>query len=419
MKKLLLIVLLSILTTPIYSAQNWYDNLVFTDKNCSFQLARIMGYTYYGGADIGEILQTARSIKDCDVQSWYQQWLKTANRIYRTAQSFAKYGDIISARNAYFRASNYYRAAGFYMDAKQNRAKSIYAWQLGKKNFLQAIASIPYIKPIKIPYENTTLPGYFIKSRKPNAPLLIVNTGFDGTVEELYFDVGIAAHKRGFNVLLYEGPGQGGVLRKQKLPFRYDWEKVVTPVVDFALKIPGIDKNKIALMGISMGGYLAPRACAFEHRIKACIVNGGVYDFAANLYNSIPAEVTKQITTNPKQFNRIIYKIMQENFEIRWFFNHGMWAFDANSPAKFMQKLNKYNLKNSARNIKCPTLILDSEADTFLHGQAKQLYRAIHAPKKYYLFTKKQAAQAHCQMGAKAISNAIILNWLMKVFDWK
>jgi len=77
--------------------------------------------------------------------------------------------------------------------------------------------------------------------------------------------------------LTFEGPGQGRVIRKQKIPFRYDWEKVITPVVDYALSLKQIDSKQIALMGISMGGYLEARAAAFEHRISACILYNGVY----------------------------------------------------------------------------------------------------------------------------------------------
>jgi alpha-beta hydrolase superfamily lysophospholipase len=89
-------------------------------------------------------------------------------------------------------------------------------------------------------------------------PLLIVHTGFDGTGEELYFSTASFAVRRGYNVLIFEGPGQGGVIRTQKIPFRPDWETVVTPVVDYALSRREVDPRKIALMGISFGGYFAP-----------------------------------------------------------------------------------------------------------------------------------------------------------------
>ena len=95
-----------------------------------------------------------------------------------------------------------------------------------------------------------------------------MHSGFDGTAEELYYNRAVFAIKRGYHCLLFEGPGQGGVIRELNIPFRPNWETVVTPVVDFALKRKEVDPDAIALMGISFGGYLAPRAVAFEHRIR-------------------------------------------------------------------------------------------------------------------------------------------------------
>jgi alpha-beta hydrolase superfamily lysophospholipase len=99
----------------------------------------------------------------------------------------------------------------------------------------------------------------------------------------MFFAVGEAARRHGWNCLIFEGPGQGSALRLNKLPFRYDWEAVVTPVVDFALNLRGVDPERIALLGMSMGGYLAPRAAAFEHRIAACVAYDGVFQMAAGM----------------------------------------------------------------------------------------------------------------------------------------
>ncbi|MFL6326832.1 MAG: alpha/beta hydrolase family protein [Nitrososphaeraceae archaeon] len=181
------------------------------------------------------------------------------------------------------------------MDPEDPRIQT--TWGNSKECFRKAaeLFSPPIVvEPVEIPYEQTTLPGYFYKiddhyddddskdnkHPKPRRPTLIAHGGFDSTLEELYTSAAAPALERGYNCLTFEGPGQGGVIRKQKIPFRYDWEKVVTPVVDYALttRTKEIDPNRIALMGMSMGGYLAARAAAFEHRLSACILNDGVYD---------------------------------------------------------------------------------------------------------------------------------------------
>jgi esterase/lipase len=288
---------------------------------------------------------------------------------------------------------------------------------LSRNSFIKAIASLPYIKQIKIPYENTALPGYFIKASAKDAPLLIVHTGFDGTAEELYFQVGLAAHKRGYNCIIFEGPGQGEMIRIQNLPFRYDWEKVVTPVIDYALTLPDVNKHQIALMGISMGGYLAPRAAAFDYRIEACIANGGIFDFSENIYNNWPPEEIKLLRTDPEEFNRIAYEQMNEDIGANWFFEDGMWTFHADSPAELMLLIKKYTLKDVVKRIKCHMLVLDSEEDMFEKGQPRKLYNELQSPKEYILFTTEEAAQAHCQIGAVVISDEIIFDWLDKLFD--
>src|SRR5690606_7438164 len=106
-------------------------------------------------------------------------------------------------------------------------------------------------------------------------PTLICTNGYDWNIQELFFAHAPAALLRGYNCLLFDGPGQGRVLYKQGMPMRPDWEAVVTPVVDYALTRPEIDPKRMALVGWSFGGFLAPRAAAFEHRIAALIADPG------------------------------------------------------------------------------------------------------------------------------------------------
>ena len=397
----------------------WYEDLFFTDDNFNFEAIRMLGTAYSEGADIGECISTIKNIKDKDYKSWYDEWYKTAERIYKKAEEMQKTGDIVSARKLYFRATSYYEIAGFYLHASKTRQIAIDSWEKGRNCFLKAIESIPYITTVKIPYENTTLPGYLIKSpyAKEKAPLLIVNTGFDGTKEELYFSVGKAAAERGYHCLMFDGPGQGEVIRLQNLPFRYDWEKVVSPAVDFAMKLPEVDTSKIALMGRSMGGYLAPRAAAFEKRLGACIANGGVYCMTEGLYKKIPPALIKAIKSNPNMFNATIKRYCQYSSALNWFITNGMWTFNAPTPAEFFIKLEKYTMEDIAEKITCPTLVIDSEDDFFFEGQPQMLYSKLTCPKTLLVFSESEDAELHCQMGATAIANEEIFSWLNKTFN--
>ncbi len=410
--------------TPAKAAsQEWYNDLVFKNKNFSFQFARHLGYSTTGAADIGECFSTARKITDGDIVSWHTQWLAVANRLKKLSQESEHSGHLISAGEQLMRASNYYLAAGFYLVSRQNRNKRLENWKEARGSFTKALTFLypdNSVTPVRIPYGDTTMPGYFCKASntKKDAPLLIVHSGFDGTAEEVFWYVGAAAMKRGYNCLIFEGPGQGEMIIKQNIPFRFDWEVPVKAVLDFAEKLPSIDKEKIALMGRSFGGYLAPRAAALERRvnnlqIKACIANGGIFDFSKIFSTNFPPTALTLIDRAPQKFNAIVTQIAKKSLAAQWAFDNGMWRFAAKDPADFMKKIKEYNLKDVVKKITCPTLVVDSQAeDKGLIGQAKLLYDALECPKTFLLFTREEAAQAHCQVGANLISTEKIFNWL-------
>ena len=348
-------------------------------------------------------------------ESWYRQWLKTAQHCENGGDDFLARGRRISARQEFFKASSYYRTAEFFLHTSPEDPRIVSVWKKSRDSFLKAakLAGHPII-PVEIPFEGTTLPGYLCLVDKSGAkrPLLIVQSGFDGTMEELYFETAYFAVKRGYNVLLFEGPGQGRVIRVQNLPFRPNWETVVTPVVDYAVTLKEVKKDRIALMGISFGGYLAPRAVAFEKRIKACIANGGVYDFHMAAHLAPAEENSLDTREGAEEIDKWIYGKMKSNPSFRWQMANGMFTFHAGSPSEWLKMTRSYTLKDVAAKITCPILIVDSEGDKDMPGQARKLFEALKSPKDFMLFTKDEGAEEHCQMGAILISNARIFDWL-------
>lgn len=390
-------------------------DLVFRNTQYSYQTLRAIGYAVSGGADVGEVLKTAYAIREGDDESWHREWLKTAGQREAAADEFLRQGRRTGARQEFFKASNYYRTAEFFLHTNPDDPRIMAVWEKSRNCFLKAakLADHP-ILPVRIPFEGTTLPGYLclVDGTGVKRPLLIVHTGFDGTGEELYFSTASFAVRRGYNVLIFEGPGQGGVIRTQKIPFRPDWETVVTPVVDYALSRREVDPRKIALMGISFGGYFAPRAVAFEKRIKACIANGGVYDFHETTHLSPKDEKLIDTVEGAREIDQYVYERMKTDPSLRWAMANGMFTFRAPSPSAWMKMTRAYTMKDVAGKINCPVLVVDSEADRDMPGQAKQLFNALVSPKTFLLFTREEGAEEHCQAGAVLISNARILDWL-------
>jgi predicted alpha/beta-fold hydrolase len=137
-------------------------------------------------------------------------------------------------------------------------------------------------EPIEILFDGARLPGYFVRAGHDRAPTLIAMSGFDGSADEVYYWIGPAAAERGWNCLIFEGPGQRGALHLNPgLVLRPDYEAPVGAVVDYAVGRPEVDPARLALIGYCLGGFLATRAAAFEPRIRAVIADSLIVDVGA------------------------------------------------------------------------------------------------------------------------------------------
>ncbi len=398
--------------------------VIFEDSQFSFQTLRLLSEVTSGQADINEVIETARKIPEGDIERWREEWAVTADRIRRHAEEFEKQEHLISAAESYLRASNYYRAATFYTslslydgcgDDVISRLEALEESSLAC--FGRMIKLSGEAKPVKIPFENTELPGYFYNANRPDgrpSATLIMLNGFDGTKEEFY-SYALAARKRGMNTLTLEGPGQGEVIHKMHMPFRPDYEKVITPAVDFLIQQKCVDPSRIVLWGESFGGYLAPRAAAFEHRLAGCIANSGVYDFMGFRGGKDMDRETffNAVASMPEtQYQAMSAQMMAKSSQAAWATKHGVYVFGAKDPRDFILKSKDYYLGGLAEQIQCPTLVTDSNSEDNFPGQAKQLYDALRCRKDYILFSEEDGAQEHCQEGAKLYANGRIFNWI-------
>lgn len=166
----------------------------------------------------------------------------------------------MSASEGFLRAVTYFRSSGVFLYAPPMDARFVAANVRQRNAFRRAIELMDHpIHEVRIPYEGSEFDGYFATPPGPGPfPALILVGGYDGTMEESYFAGGVAALRRGYAILLMDGPGQGAALIERDLHFRHDWEVVVTAEVDWLGARPEVDAARIAAMGRSLGGYLAP-----------------------------------------------------------------------------------------------------------------------------------------------------------------
>jgi pimeloyl-ACP methyl ester carboxylesterase len=391
----------------------------FKDDDFEYMMLGALGATYHKCADVGECLTTAASIEDGDYEGWYRAWLATADRVRRFAEQSAAKGHQTSAREAFLRASlTYYKNAAFFLDGTSDPSRILPTFKAHRECFDEAASRFdPPVEKVQIPYEDTTLPGYLFKvdGSGRSRPLLLLNNGSDSDAADMYLMGAAAALERGYNALAYDGPGQGAALFLQDLYFRPDWEEVVTPVVDFALGRPEVDPEKIAIMGISLGGYLAPRAASGEHRLAACIADPGLWDMleaARARFSALPKDVLEKLPDVDPEVLEPIVKHIQETPALRWaIVQRGFWVQGADSLSEYLKLAEDYSLKEVASQIRCPTLLTWAESDP-LSWNAELIYERLRSQKELVRFYDAEGAGDHCEAKARPLFNQRAFDWL-------
>ena len=405
-------------SVPSHSEKAVLVKFLFDDDSFSYETLRTAGFAVYGGADFGEVICAAREIGEGDEANWHRSWTATAQRVHEIGETSLAGGHRVSARESLLRASNYYRTAELFLRTNPTADPEVTRLStLSRQTFATAaeLFDTP-VEPVLIPYEDTHLPGYLFQVDASGAarPTIVANSGFDSTLEELYFAIAAAALRRGYNVLAFDGPGQGSVLREQGLPLRHDWEAVLTPVLNYALSRPEILPDKITLFGYSLGGYLVARAAAFDDRIAALILNDGILDFNSAFDRALPSELASSIYEGRDELaNPELTTFTTISTQIRWALNNGVWAIGADSYADLVRQTRLFCLQGVADQITVPALIMDAENDQFLKGQPQEIERALtNSETTLVTLTEAEGAGEHCHMGSMLRAHQTMFDWL-------
>ncbi len=396
---------------------------VFDDDDFQYSFLGLLGSTYEQAADIGELFAAAAQITSGGYDSWWNAFVTLGDRVHAIAEESAAAGNSVSAREAYLRASNYYGAAMFYALGTSDPSRNAAIFETHRDSF-DAFAALltPAAVPVTIPYEDTTLPGYILRvdDSGQRRPWLVLNNGSDGTAPFVWYSGGAAALRRGYNVLIFDGPGQGAALYRQQLSFRPDWENVLTPVLDWLLTQPDVDPDRVAVMGMSQGGYWVPRALAFEHRFAAAVADPGVVDVSASWTRQLPPDLLAGLLNAPEDERK---KIAQEldagvaegaaqDPAFAFTLASRMYPFGTTSFAEAVTMVSEYKLGDLASQITTPLLIADPEGEAFWPGQSRLLYDALPGEKALVRFTAAEGADLHCEPKALGLRAQRFFDWL-------
>lgn len=382
-----------------------------------FQLMRSVGEVNYGGGAPGEIFQRLGTIDGNDPIQWPPAFGALAREVESEARRAARGGRIISARDHYSRASMYWRAAEYFSDpfGAEMRERGL----ASRSSFLEATKGmVDKVTPVDIPFEGLKLPGYvMMPAARPNGRTLVVLTGFDGTGEELYFETARAGLERGFIVFIGQGPGQVGTQRiYPDLVFRPDYEKPISAMIDVALAQPGVDGRKLALYGISLGGYLATRGAEHDQRIKAVILNSPIVDLRAYMLGFVGGEAgaAKLPPLKLSEVDGVPDNEMHPTQKL--LFKAACKRFGVDSLAGWFERLKAFNAVDRLGEIRCPSLaVVGAGEGGEAMAQLETFAARVSGPVTRRVFEVREGADMHCQVGNLPLSNAVVYDWLEEV----
>ena len=398
---------------------------VFRNQETDWLFRRKLGYMNEKAAEIGECLFVASRIKERNPESWINEWAGLAGRLDNNAETMLAQGHIVSAREAFWRASNYYHTAEYGASPAHPRFHEL--WEQGVKAFQKACPLFdPPIQIIEVPFEDKKLPGYFWRpdSGDSKHPTLVASGGNDSTLEEVMFISGPAAVRRGYNFFTFDFPGHRGAvhLYYPNHVKRPDMEVPFKAAFDFLETLPGVDE-RIALTGFSYGGYIASRVAAHEKRVRAVIPDSPLIDVYASqmaMLNTLALKIPDGVMVTMMNWQ------LKRSPHMKSMLEYAMWTagYEDRSARSVIQEMKLgtskvYSMVDDLHRITCPALAMVSEDEgEELTRQAKQFYAGISSTnKKMHILTlAEDGSNDHCQLDNRTRGNQIMLDWLDEVF---
>ena len=407
----LLCVLIVLAAVRWLSPQDVGRPQMFRDQTYHFESLRVLNDIAAVGGDVSEAAQAVAGIKAGDAEGWFNAWKAAGDRVSALA---AHTNDPISKGNAYLRAHNYYRSAEFFLTPQDAKRQEV--WPRNIDSFEKGLQALGVAhERLVIPYGVHHLNAIYYPgpAGAKDRPLLMIVGGYDSTMEELYFAGVAAALRRGYSVLTYEGPGQGAVLREQDLTFQPDWEKPNGAVLDEFTKLYG-KPARIVLVGQSLGGYLAPRAAAFDRRIDGVVAFDAFYDAYAVVTAKMPSWLRSMHESGHDDLLRFLSSLQKDPGHV-WSLQNGEWVFGVQGPAAVLEAFRPYSLAPVVGRIHADVLIMAGDDDHFVpRVQADEFARGLVNARSVTTvrFDRASGGGEHCQIGAPSVWEGALFDWL-------
>lgn len=337
----------------------------------------------------------------------FDQWIK----------NFLEFSDAFHNEGNYLAAAACLRAAQFYTLGDQRNESGqllkavLYEKCMKEYEIAYQSAGLTYAR---VPFENGYLPVLYRRHESNSRGDVVIHGGYDSFIQE-FIPYMQYIYGNGYNVYMFEGCGQGEVLNRCDIKMRPEWEECTSPILDY------LNLNDVTLIGISLGGYLAARAAAYDERIKRGVMFDLIYDFYGAILHNLPKPFRKIINALMKNPKNLLWKpvekiILKHPFG-KWLFEQGSYVYGGiNTFYDYLSCIREYNTKTISPHLKQDILVMAGSDDmytVFYNEQIKALQNAKSVSGR--IFTEEESASHHCQIGNIKLALDYILDWINSV----
>ena len=365
------------------------------DEGLNFQLNRF--YTY-GVFSREELMSIGEQIDS------FEKWISLFRELGKEAEE---------AKEP-LKAATCYRAAQFYTlsgekDEEGNSLKHLLYDKCVELYNEFFFSNYPNLKLERIPFDGCKLPVYYATCENPKGTI-VIHGGYDSISQEFLVLLPYFTGKN-YNVYFFEGPGQGEVLMHYDVRMTPQWEHCTGAVLDF------FDLKDVTLIGVSLGGYLAPRAAAYDKRISRVVMFDLIYDFYGAILNKMGSfgKVFDYLTRHP---HNILWKWLDKKFDekyfTKWLLLQGYAIYEnISTPYEYFNHIREYNTREISKMITQDTLVLAGAGDLYTVYYQDQLDALVNARSVTgKLFTEEEHADHHCQIGNMGLALDTMAGWI-------
>ncbi len=395
---------------------NTDSNTIFSDilehPDFEFKLFRQLGLASYGASTLGECFSAAHGMKLWDLPGWVREWSHLASTAQAQAEKSLEKDHTTTASEHFLRAANYFHTAEYY--AIIGEEDNVTLGLKSKECFQKALSFLPWkLESVDLGTNGHIYPSYFLRPDHSGAPrpTVMIVAGVESAGEEQYFYHGISALRRGYNVLLFQGPGQAGVLRlNPDSHVQPDYEIPLQVALDFLHDRLEVDDDRVALIGNGLGSYFATRVTAFDPRVKALIVNPP----SINLHDSFVKSLGPRaliVDVDYHALNEVPPSLMRSDLKLLVL--NMCRRFGVSHLQALIRVTEAYKVEDLLYRIHCPTLAICGEkadeemvrqAETFCNGVRNEDSTLVRLPNLHEADVRNH------------FSNLPLLN--QHVFDW-